>query len=296
MTSSFITDELRNRHTDVLFRTTFRSGEALEDADRPADEDDAYLYFLVEHQSTPDALMAHRMLAYQIHIRDRHLAHHGGTEVPVVIPIVIYQGHDPWNIATEVVDITAADEVTAMLGKHLPRASYYLDNLTAGDDAALRARPLTSTLRIVYVSLRRGPGDADFTVWLPDWRTEIVGLSDQTLSMLVGYLMYVGNTPRDKLAAFAATTGPHTEEIIMTAAGRIVTEAWAEGRAEGEAQGRAEGEARGEAKLLLKQLTTRYGTLDPDLRERVENATTEQVELWSVRLIQGNPTIDDIFA
>jgi hypothetical protein len=102
--------------------------------------------------------------------------------------------------------------------------------------------------------------------------------------MLIRYLGYVGNTPRDKLAAFAATTGPHTEEIIMTAAGRLITEAW------------AEGETRGEAKLLLKQLTTRYGTLDPDLRQRVENATTEQIELWSIRLIQGNPTIEDIFA
>jgi hypothetical protein len=31
-------------------------------------------------------------------------------------------------------------------------------------------------------------------------------------------------------------------------------------------------------------------------RQRVENATTEQIELWSIRLIQGNPTITDIFA
>lgn len=169
---------------------------------------------------------------------------------------------------------------------------------TVEEDNALRARPLTPTLRVVYVSLRRGPGDTDFTAWLPDWRSEIVGLSDQTLSMLVSYLVYVGNTTREKLRAFAATTGPHTEEIIMTAAGRLITEAWAEGeargRAEGEARGRAEGEARGETKLLLKQLTTRYGTLDPDVRERVENATTDEIELWSVRLVQGNPTLDDI--
>ena len=52
--------------------------------------------------------------------------------------------------------------------------------------------------------------------------------------MLIRYLGYVGNTPRDKLAAFAATTGPHTEEIIMTAAGRLVTEAEARGEAKAE--------------------------------------------------------------
>ncbi len=283
---TFITDELRNRHTDVLFRTTIRTEDSKpgDQTEQSAVEDDAYLYYLIEHQSTPEALMAHRMLAYQIHIRDRHLAHHGGTTVPVVIPIVIYQGHDPWNAPTEVADITAADEhLAATLGDYLPRARYYLDDLTRLDDHALRARQLTPTLRIVHVSLRRGPGDPDFTIWLPDWRPEILRLSDQTLSMLVSYLMYVGNTPRDKLAAFAATTGPHTEEIIMTAAGRIVTEAEARGRAEGEAQ------------LLLNLLTTRYGTLDPDVRGRIENATTDDIELWATRFAQGTATLNDIF-
>lgn len=306
---TFVTEELSHRQTDVLFRTTMRSEQAESDdrAEQTVEEDNAYIYFLIEHQSTPEPLMAHRMLGYQQRIRDRHLAHHGGATVPIVIPIVIYQGHRLWNAPIDVADVTAADDqLGALLGDYLPRARYYLDDLTRFDDNALRARPLTPTLRVVYVSLRRGPGDTDFTAWLPDWRSEIVGLSDQTLSMLVSYLVYVGNTTRERLRAFAATTGPHTEEIIMTAAGRLITEAWAEGeargraegeargRVEGEARGRVEGEARGETKLLLKQLTTRYGTLDPDVRERVENATIDQVELWSTRLVQGNPTLDDI--
>ncbi len=274
----------------AIRREDSKSGDRTE---QPRAADDAYIYLLIEHQSTPEQLMAHRMLGYQRRIRDRHIAHHGGTTVPVVIPIVIYQGRRPWNAPTEVADVTAADEqLAATLGDYLPRARFYLDDLTRLDDNELRARQLTPTLRVVYVSLRRGPGDTDFTVWLPDWRAEIVGLSDQTLSMLVSYLVLVGNTTREKLRAFAATTGPHTEEIIMTAAGRLITEAWAEG----EARGRAEGEARGEARLLVKQLTTRYGTLNADLRERLENATTDDIELWATRFAQGAATLDDIFA
>ncbi len=42
---SFVDDNLRQVHSDLLLRTTF-------------DGDDAYLYFLVEHQSSPDDLMA----------------------------------------------------------------------------------------------------------------------------------------------------------------------------------------------------------------------------------------------
>ncbi|HNP55567.1 MAG TPA: hypothetical protein PK331_17205 [Gordonia sp. (in: high G+C Gram-positive bacteria)] len=70
----------------------------------------------------------------------------------------------------------------------------------------------------------------------------------------------------------------------MTAAGRLITEAW------------AEGEARGEARLLLNLLSTRYGTLDPEIHQRVENATTDDIELWATRFAQGAATLNDIFA
>ncbi|HNP55566.1 MAG TPA: Rpn family recombination-promoting nuclease/putative transposase [Gordonia sp. (in: high G+C Gram-positive bacteria)] len=282
---TFITEELSARNADLLLRTTIRG----EQPDGTTEEHDAYLYFLVEHQSTPEPAMAVRMNGYQQLIWERHLLQHPNGPIPLVIPIVIYQGQRRWDAPTNVADLLDLPAAyAASLGEDLPRIRYYLIDLTGLDDDDLRNRPLTQTAQLTFVSLRRGPGDDDVTLWLTHWRPEIDGLSKQILTMLIRYLGYVGNTPRDKLAAFAATTGPHTEEIIMTAAGRLVTEA----EARGEAKGRAEGEAR----LLLKQLSTRYGTLDPEIHQRVENATTEQIELWSIRLIQGNPELDDIFA
>jgi predicted transposase/invertase (TIGR01784 family) len=282
---TFITEELSARNADLLLRTTIRG----EHPDGETEEHDAYLYFLVEHQSTPQPAMAVRMNGYQQLIWERHLAQHPDGPVPLVIPIVIYQGHRRWDAPTNVADLLDIPAAyAASLGEDLPRIRYYLIDLTGLDDHALRNRPLTSAALLTFVSLRRGPGDSDFTLWLVDWRPEIDELSKQVLTMLIRYLGYVGSAPPDKLAAFAATTGPHTEEIIMTTARTLVTEA--------EARGRAEGEARGEARLLLKQLTTRYGTLAPDVRERVENATTDDIELWATRFAQGTATIGDIFA
>lgn len=54
---------LRHRQTGVLFKTTVQ-------------EDDAYVYVVIEHQSTPDPLMAFRMLQYQVRIQDRHVKQH----------------------------------------------------------------------------------------------------------------------------------------------------------------------------------------------------------------------------
>ena len=106
--------------------------------------------------------------------------------------------------------------------------------------------------------------------------------------MLIRYLGYVGSTHGTSSQHSPPPTGPHTEEIIADRCGTT--------RHRSRSTRRSKGRAEGEAALLLKQLSTRYGTLDPEIHQRVENATTEQIELWSIRLIQGNPELDDIFA
>ena len=77
---TFVDQNLRHRHTDLLFRTTL-------------DDHDAYLYVLVEHQRTPDPLMALRILAYQVRIWDKHLADHHATgtrPLPLIVPSIPY--------------------------------------------------------------------------------------------------------------------------------------------------------------------------------------------------------------
>ena len=277
---SFVTPELRQRHTDLLFRTTF-------------DQRDAYVYVLIEHQRTPDPLMAYRMAGYQSRIWDRYLSDppHGSAphELPLIVPVVIYQGRDRWNAPTDLGGLLDIDDDTAdALGGLLPRMRYLLDDLTALDDDALRARPLTPAARLAFAALRNGPGSADVTVWLGDWRDDIAALSDRILALIVTYLWWVSETPPESLRKFATTVGHHTEEVIMTTAEQL--------RAEGRVEGRVEGKAEGKAELLLSQLTIRFGPLDGDHRNTVESATPEQIDLWSTRLIQGPPTLTGIFA
>lgn len=66
---------------------------------------DAYLYVLIEHQSTPDRLMALRMLGYQLRIWERHLARPEQRSrtrpLPLIIPVVIYQGRRQWIAPTD---------------------------------------------------------------------------------------------------------------------------------------------------------------------------------------------------
>ncbi|MEZ5212010.1 Rpn family recombination-promoting nuclease/putative transposase [Gordonia sp. (in: high G+C Gram-positive bacteria)] len=68
--------------------------------------DALFRHVLMEHQRTPDPLMAFRMLSYQVQIWRRHLhevRRRGLTPrpLPPIIPLVIYQGRRRWTPATD---------------------------------------------------------------------------------------------------------------------------------------------------------------------------------------------------
>jgi hypothetical protein len=56
-----------------------------------------------------------------------------------------------------------------------------------------------------------------------------------------------------------------------------------QGHAEGEAKGRAEGEAR----VLIKLLTLKFGALSDAVKDRVQTARVEELELWTERVLSA---------
>ena len=83
---------------DVLYKTTIAGH-------------DAYLYLLVEHQSTPDPLMAFRMLKYTFNVIDQYLKATGNTTLPLIYSIVIYHAKKPYPHSTDVRDSVDAIRV-----------------------------------------------------------------------------------------------------------------------------------------------------------------------------------------
>ena len=51
---------------------------------------------------------------------------------------------------------------------------------------------------------------------------------------------------------------------------------------------------RGEARLLRRQLTRRHGELPHSVAQRLEKASTEEIERWADRVLTAK-TLDDIF-
>ncbi|TAK73139.1 MAG: Rpn family recombination-promoting nuclease/putative transposase [Gammaproteobacteria bacterium] len=89
-------DEMRKEViVDLLYKTTIAEREA-------------YLYLLVEHQSTPDELMAFRMLKYSCNIIDEHLKRTKKKTLPLIYPMVIYHGERPYSYSTDIKDLVDA--------------------------------------------------------------------------------------------------------------------------------------------------------------------------------------------
>ncbi|MFT4127422.1 MAG: Rpn family recombination-promoting nuclease/putative transposase [Gordonia sp. (in: high G+C Gram-positive bacteria)] len=306
LSGSFVDSDLTQVHSDLLFRTTF-------------DGRDAYLYVLIEHQSSPDGLMAFRMLRYQVRIWCRYLTDTGRAgeptprRLPMIVPVVIYQGRRRWTAPTDIAELLDIDPDTAStLGDLVPHVRFLLDDLTSIDDSALRSRPLTPQARTALVLLGKAPGTQDATIWLTNWLSDWQELgreSDQrVMRLFVTYLLRVSNTPRESIEEFAALLGPDAEETIVSTAQKLHDEGRKQGRdegrkegrqqgrAEGRKEGRQQGRAEGQAQLLVDMLTARFGQVDAATREIVEHATTDQLTTWSIRLAQGAPTIDEILA
>jgi hypothetical protein len=267
---SFVDEELTNRHCDVLMRTRLDGREA-------------FVYVLIEHQSSPDPIMPLRMLRYLMRIWDRYLEENPKVKrLPMIVPLVVYQGSRRWTYPVELSELLDVDPETARLaGSFLPRFRFLLDDLTKLDKTALRARPVTTPVRLTVRLLRIVPthhGDAVSAVDPEDIDDLRDVLRDpdgrELMTAILTYIEAASETPRQRLARLVAEIGPEAEEVYMTTADML--------------------RAEGAAGLLLRQLTRKFGAVPDGTRERIDAASMEQLDLWSERMLDAE-TLDEVF-
>ena len=134
--SEYLDAARRKRVGDMAWRVCFRKGRA-HGGDRP------FLLVLVEFQSTVDRRMAKRVREYTEMLLDRAA---GGRPAgregarPWVLPIVVYNGNEPWTAAGRATDLAVLPSSAAVraLAFHQPQA-YHL--LAAGRGLTAGARP-----------------------------------------------------------------------------------------------------------------------------------------------------------
>jgi predicted transposase/invertase (TIGR01784 family) len=79
----YVDEVLRERFSDLLFSVKIDGREA-------------FVYVLLEHQSTVDDSMGFRLLRYEVRIWERWQADHPGVvKLPVIVSVVLH--HSEWS-------------------------------------------------------------------------------------------------------------------------------------------------------------------------------------------------------
>lgn len=100
---SFGTDDLRKRLSDVLYSVSLKNDNVKGSTSDNVDNDKAYAYVLIEHQSSSDYWIAFRLWQYMLLLCERHkdaknkINQQDTGKLTLICPIVVYANDKPCN-------------------------------------------------------------------------------------------------------------------------------------------------------------------------------------------------------
>ena len=202
-----------------------------------------YIAILLEFQSTPDRFMALRLLTYVALLLEELAKNKDVQEsglLPPVLPIVLYNGNQPWTGAQDVAELFAP--MPENLRPLNPQMRYLLLEERKVPPEGLQEGSLAAQLMRLEQA-----GDPEslqaavsaFFAMFPD---------DCREALTAAVRLLVGDTCKRLGIPIEGKEHPMLEENLRLWRDKAV--------AEGEARGRAEGEARGEAKERLSTVRT----------------------------------------
>jgi predicted transposase YdaD len=278
--NSFVSDDLRERHSDLIWRLRLR--------DEAGDWTD--LYLLLEFQSTSDPFMAVRLLTYagllyEDIIRNESLK--PGDRLPAVLPLVFHNGKRPWRALRNLGSLLAP--LPFDLRRRLPRLTYLvLDQRRLDlDRPALRRNRAAALFRIEtcetldellrqYEQLARLVSPEEE----PDlWRTVnawVIAVARRTFPGAI--VAGEGNLEETPMLEenMIAWREKFKKETLQEGLREGRQKGHQQGRREGRREGRQEGLAEGMQKLILQLMTQRFGRLPAAVRKRVEEISSIQ--------------------
>ena len=207
---SFVIEELRNYHSDVVYKCEIENQEG-------------YIYALIEHQSKPDEHMPFRLLTYNVALMEQHMSQ-GNKHLPIVINICLYAGKQkPYPYSTDIYDYFEDAE----LARQEMFKPFKLIDLTSKSQEELLK---DGDLGLVEVLLKQGI-QRDYLSWIRSNPILICKIIESKYGVSAAvYILGTDdkNEPEELIKALTEVSPKH-KDIIMTAAYKLQQEAKQEG-------------------------------------------------------------------
>jgi len=279
---SGITQDLREREDDVIWRLRIvKDGR----------ECWLYLYLILEFQSTVDRAMAVRLLTY-VGLLYEDLLKSGeigpGDPLPPVLPVVIYNGSDPWTAKTDLADMLDPS-LPPQLRHWQPQMRYLLLEERRYREADLEGLP-NAAAALFRLEDARAPENIQRVVGcLIEWLAgpENAGLRRAFVVWLKRVLLPA------RLPGIEIPNLNELQEINDMLAERVMTwtEQW---KQQGVKEGVKQGVQEGETKLLRRLLVRRFGSLPSWVEQRLEQAGEAELEAWADRVLECG-SLEEVF-
>ena len=199
---SFISEAMQQLHSDVIYKCNI-------------DNKKGYIYYEIEHQSTPDKWLPLRIAAYNIQLMQQHI-NEGHKTLPIIINEIIYAGTEspyPYTI-----DIFELFENPKLAREMMYKPPIMTDLTTKTQEELLKE----GNLGLMEVILKQGV-QPEHVNWILKNIAILVQLSKT--SFWESTIRYLLNTdkisdPNELIKALVKAT-PEEQDRIMTVASKI---------------------------------------------------------------------------
>jgi hypothetical protein len=280
--TSFTSDSMLRRESDMLWKIP-RDGEDLAPL---------YLFVLLEFQSSVDPSMPLRLLMYvtmfyeHLYKQDTSVARING--LPPILPVVIYNGLQPWSAAPSVESMIAHSN-TALSG-YLPRLQYVIVDVGRLTNTQLEARDtlLAGLFKLETLS-DLDEIDEQLEHMSALLRASIAPVRDAALMWIRELFKPQGIALTRQQLLLATEKNPMLQDTLEKWRVRLLSEGREEGREEGLEVGRA-----AMRELLAKLARLKFGE-DDARAARIEGLTMAELEAAIERILSAQDE-DALFA
>lgn len=224
--SSYIEKNLRQHFSDIVYSLKIA-------------EDDAYIYTLIEHLTTPKKLTSFTLLRYQIAIMKQHIDK-GYDTLPVVVPLLFYRGEtSPYPFTTDIFD----NFKNKKLAQETFLKPYPLIDITIIPDEELRTHKGIAILELIQKNIHK----RDALEFVKDIVLQAAKhlLTPDQFNSLLYYISQEGDSKNfEQFYSILAEALPNYREDIMTLAQRLEQKGLEQGLEQGLKKGLEEGEHR----------------------------------------------------
>lgn len=245
--TTFITKALERRISDMIWRIP-RAGQ----------QTPIYLFVLMEFQSSPDKMMALRMLVYTSLLYQNLLKEDPEwltDYLPPVLPLVIYNGKERWSAKTSMAELFSPHERPELLPTQ-PQSRYYLI-----DVARLElSDEVQSSITTLLFKLEQAKSAQELQGLIPSLKVLIrsagSALLDQDLTAWILELLKSHKAPVQDLILHSLD---EVQGMLAENMGLWFEDAQKKGLEQGLKEGRQEGRQEGLRETLEMMLLAKFG-------------------------------------